>query len=242
MINWNIVPMWWGESLPYTLFTEMEWIGKLSYMCGDLDTRLSTAEGKIDDFGERLDAAEYQININKNDITELFDRVTALEGQLTETISVPSLPTPTDGGAPIDTSTTPTRKYSFDIGDISDVLFLGVSFDYVYDSGLFARGTYSQPVNVTFDFSGASTAEIPLSLVCNAVSPNDLTAIYANAVKNDIGLDAIAKISIGGTPDAATLDIEIERVYIASVSAGTGYFINANEYPEISNVAFRFYK
>lgn len=242
MINWNVVPMWWGESLPYTLFTEMEWIGKLSYMCGDLDTRLTTAEGKIDDFGERLDAAEYQININKNDITELFDRVTALEGQLTETISVPSLPTPTDGGAPIDTSTTPTRKYSFDIGDISDVLFLGVSFDYVYDSGIFARGTYSQPVNVTFDSSGSSTAEIPLSLVYNAISPNDLTAIYANAVKNDIGLDAIAKISIGGTPDAATLDIEIERVYIASVSAGTGYFINANEYPEISNVAFRFYK
>lgn len=242
MINWNVVPMWWGESLPYTLFTEMEWIGKLSYMCGDLDTRLTTAEGKIDDFGERLDAAEYQININKNDITELFDRVTALEGQLTETISVPAIPTPTDGGAPIDTSTTPTRKYSFDIGDISDVLFLGVSFNYVYDSGLFARGTYSQPVNVTFDSSGASTAEIPLSLIYNAVSPNDLTAIYANAVKNDIGLDAIAKISIGGTPDAATLDIEIERVYIASVSAGTGYFINANEYPEISNVAFRFYK
>ena len=129
MINWNVVPMWWGESLPYTLFTEMEWIGKLSYMCGDLDTRLTTAEGKINDFGERLDAAEYQININKNDITELFDRVIALEGQLTETISIPSLPTPTDGGAPIDTSTTPTRKYSFDIGDISDVLFLGVSFD-----------------------------------------------------------------------------------------------------------------
>ena len=242
MINWNVVPMWWGESLPYTLFTEMEWIGKLSYMCGDLDTRLTTAEGKINDFGERLDAAEYQININKNDITELFDRVIALEGQLTETISIPSLPTPTDGGAPIDTSTTPTRKYSFDIGDISDVLFLGVSFDYVYDSGLFARGTYSQPVNVTFDSSGASTAEIPLSLIYNAVSPNDLTAIYANAVKNDIGLDAIAKISIGGTPEEATLDIEIERVYIASVSAGTGYFINANEYPEISNVAFRFYK
>lgn len=242
MINWNVVPMWWGESLPYTLFTEMEWIGKLSYMCGDLDTRLTTAEGKIDDFSERLDAAEYQININKNDITELFDRVTALEGQLTETISVPSLPTPTDGGAPIDTSTTPTRKYSFDIGDISDVLFLGVSFDYVYDSGLFARGTYSQPVNVTFDSSGASTAEIPLSLIYNAVSPNDLTAIYANAVKNDIGLDAIVKISISGTPDAATLDVEIERVYIASVSAGTGYFINANEYPEITNVAFRLYK
>lgn len=242
MINWNVVPMWWGESLPYTLFTEMEWIGKLSYITNDLNTRLTSAETTIGNLSDRMDGAEYQINVNKHDITELFGRVETLEGQLTETISVPAIPTPTDGGAPIDTSTTPTRKYSFDIGDISDVLFLGVSFDYVYDSGLFARGTYSQPVNVTFDSSGTTTAEIPLSLVYNAVSPNDLTAIYANAVKNDIGLDAIAKISISGTPDAATLDIEIERVYIASVSAGTGYFINANEYPEISNVALRFYK
>ena len=242
MINWNIVPMWWNEALPYTLYTEMEWIGKLSYITNDLNTRLTSAESTILDLSERMNGAEYQINVNKHDITEIFGRVETLEGQLTETISVPSLPTPTDGGAPIDTSTTPTRKYSFDIGDISDVLFLGVSFDYIYDSGLFARGTYSQPVNVTFDSSGASTAVIPLSLVYNAVSPNDLTAIYANAVKNDIGLDTITRISIGGTPDAATLDVEIERVYIASVSAGTGYFITTNEYPEIANVAFRFYK
>lgn len=83
MINWNIVPMWWSESLPYTLFTEMEWIGKLSYMCNDLNTRLTTAEAAISDFDTRLQAAEYQININKSDIISLSGRMDTAEGNIT---------------------------------------------------------------------------------------------------------------------------------------------------------------
>ena len=45
MINWNIVPMLWSSpQYPYILFTEMEWIGKLSYMVTDLDNRIENIE------------------------------------------------------------------------------------------------------------------------------------------------------------------------------------------------------
>lgn len=55
MINWNVVPMWWGDNPPYTLFTEMEWIGKHSYMLSDIDTRVTTAETNISSIQDTLD-------------------------------------------------------------------------------------------------------------------------------------------------------------------------------------------
>lgn len=55
MINWNIVPMLWGSpKYPYILFTEMEWIGKLSYMVTDLDSRVTENTTTLTDHETRI--------------------------------------------------------------------------------------------------------------------------------------------------------------------------------------------
>lgn len=55
MINWNVVPMWFGNSVPYTLFTEMEWIGKLAYMYNYLDEKVTDIETDISTINDTLD-------------------------------------------------------------------------------------------------------------------------------------------------------------------------------------------
>lgn len=55
MINWNVVPMWWGDNPPYTLFTEMEWIGKLAYMYNYLDEKVTGIETDISTINDTLD-------------------------------------------------------------------------------------------------------------------------------------------------------------------------------------------
>lgn len=55
MINWNVVPMWWGSNPPYTLFTEMEWIGKLAYMYNYLDEKVTKIETDISTINDTLE-------------------------------------------------------------------------------------------------------------------------------------------------------------------------------------------
>lgn len=55
MINWNVVPMWFGNSVPFTLFTEMEWIGKLAYMYNYLDEKVTGIESDISTINDTLD-------------------------------------------------------------------------------------------------------------------------------------------------------------------------------------------
>lgn len=54
MINWNVVPMWFGNNFPFTLFTEMEWIGKLAYMYNYLDEKVTGIESDISTINETL--------------------------------------------------------------------------------------------------------------------------------------------------------------------------------------------
>lgn len=55
MINWNVVPMWFGNNFPFTLFTEMEWIGKLAYMYNYLDEKVTEIETDISTIHNTLD-------------------------------------------------------------------------------------------------------------------------------------------------------------------------------------------
>ena len=48
MLNWNIVPLFYGPALPYCLFTETEWIGKLAYMINDHDEKINTLVETVD--------------------------------------------------------------------------------------------------------------------------------------------------------------------------------------------------
>ena len=124
MINWNIVPMLWSSpQYPYILFTEMEWIGKLSYMVTDLDSRVTENTTTLTDHGNRLNNIETveipAIKVRLGNVeTVVADNVSrlntiqnttipAIQQELTEVsnelyarsamlLSYPILPTPTD--------------------------------------------------------------------------------------------------------------------------------------------------
>ena len=237
MINWNVVPMWWGESLPYTLFTEMEWIGKLSYMCNDLNTRLTTAEAAISDFDTRLQAAEYQININKSDITNLKDRMDAVESRMEISVDIPTIPTP------VDDPVLEIRTYTINIDDMQDYKYIKVSFDYEYISTV-NRGRYVQPFEFMIPIDPEnSTAGLTkeLSACYNFVDPNNTATTYTGAIKGDDGINTNVSADFNGLENT-TLTITLHGVYIALISSGTGYFINTSDYPEIKNLTVAYYK
>lgn len=82
MINWNVVPMLWSSpQYPYILFTEMEWIGKLSYMITDLDSRVTENTNTLTDHGNRLN------NIETVELPALDSRVDALEIVVADNVS-----------------------------------------------------------------------------------------------------------------------------------------------------------
>ena len=124
MINWNIVPMIWGSpEYPYILFTEMEWIGKLSYIVTDLDSRVTentntltkheTRIGNIETveipaIKVRLDNVETVVADNVSRLNTIQNTtIPAIQQKITEVsnelyarspvlLSYPILPTPTD--------------------------------------------------------------------------------------------------------------------------------------------------
>ena len=124
MINWNIVPMLWSSpQYPYILFTEMEWIGKLSYMVTDLDSRVTENTNTLTDHETRIGNIETveipAIKVRLDNVeTVVADNVSrlntiqnttipAIQTELTEVsnelyarspvlLSYPILPTPTD--------------------------------------------------------------------------------------------------------------------------------------------------
>lgn len=146
MINWNIVPMLWDSpQYPYILFTEMEWIGKLSYMVTDLDSRVTENTNTLTDHETRIGNIEtVEIPAIKvrlyNAETVVADNVSrlntiqnttipAIQTELTEVsnelyarsailLSYPVLPTPTD--------TTTQRSYTIQLN--SDYTLAELSF------------------------------------------------------------------------------------------------------------------
>ena len=67
LINWNIVPCYfYNGNFAYTQFTEMEWIGKLSYMITDLNTKVNNVINIVD-------------NIVNVELPEIKNRLTNIE-------------------------------------------------------------------------------------------------------------------------------------------------------------------
>ena len=88
MLDWNIVPLFYGQALPYCLFTETEWIGKLSYMINDHDEKINTLVETVDNIVNvelpniklRLDNLETDVNNIKNtEIPGIKNRLDVVE-------------------------------------------------------------------------------------------------------------------------------------------------------------------
>ena len=95
MLDWNIVPIYYGQALPYCLFTETEWIGKLAYMINDHDEKINTLVETVDNIVNvelpniklRLDDLETDVNNIKN--TEIPNIKLRLDD--IETIQIPGI-------------------------------------------------------------------------------------------------------------------------------------------------------
>lgn len=82
LINWNLVPCYFGNgNYPYTLFTEMEWIGKLSYMVTDLNTKVNNISNIVDNIvNVELPAIKTRLtNIEDIEIPGIKTRLTNIE-------------------------------------------------------------------------------------------------------------------------------------------------------------------
>lgn len=103
MINWNIVPMNWSSpDFPYLLFTEMEWIGKLSYIANDLDNRTTILTETVDNIvnmeipaiKDRLDIVETKVyTIENTEIPGIKNRLDIAEGKIStiENTEIPGI-------------------------------------------------------------------------------------------------------------------------------------------------------
>ena len=103
MINWNIVPMNWSSpDFPYLLFTEMEWIGKLSYIATDHNDRINTLTETVDNIvnteipaiKDRLDTVETKVyTIENTEIPGIKNRLDVAEGKIStiENTEIPGI-------------------------------------------------------------------------------------------------------------------------------------------------------
>ena len=76
-LNWNTVPMTYNDS-----FTYMQWLGKLTTVAQDHETRLTSAEGKITNLEEAFasfSADFYTKSETDSLIGNISDELTALE-------------------------------------------------------------------------------------------------------------------------------------------------------------------
>lgn len=89
LINWNLVPSYFGNgNYPYTLFTEMEWIGKLSYMVTDLNTKVNNISNIVDNI------VNVELPGIKNRLTNIEDiEIPGIKNRLTniETVEIPGI-------------------------------------------------------------------------------------------------------------------------------------------------------
>lgn len=168
MINWNIVPMVWSSpNFPYILFTEMEWIGKLSYIVESHDDRIKNLESAIEDHENRisnietveipaikvrLDNAELTISDHENRISTngnaintintitipaIENRVESLENETKILLHIPTIPYPVDDNN--------IRSYTLDIPEgytILDVSFTLIG-DYTNDFGITSNSAHN---------------------------------------------------------------------------------------------------
>lgn len=239
MINWNIVPMLWGSpEYPYILFTEMEWIGKLSYMITDLDSRVIENTTTLTEHGNRLNNIETveipAIKVRLDNVeTVVADNVSrlntiqnttipAIQTELTEVsnelyarspvlLSYPILPTPTD--------TTTTRSYTIQLN--SDYTL--AEFSFKLTASHLSGHEYEQDVTINIPTRNAKTKYS--------------TYIYTPA--GEYGIDGFDFNTLTFTTDSnynLTITYGVDRV----VSTGSNVPIVEEEFPTIARPIIKY--
>lgn len=151
MINWNVTPILFPNGIPYILFSEMEWIGKLSYIATDLDTRITTIETEtIPAITDRLDTLE------NTTIPAITDRIDTIENTTIPAIQndIADINSRTQillvypvVSYPVDTTDTRSYEITLPTGyNISDLSFV-LTGDYTDDFGITSKSTHNFTIN-----------------------------------------------------------------------------------------------
>lgn len=90
MLNWNIIPLFYGPALPYCLFTETEWIGKLAYMINDHDTKINDLVSTVDNI-VNVELPNIKLRLDNIETVEIPGIKTRLND--IETVEIPGIKT-----------------------------------------------------------------------------------------------------------------------------------------------------
>ena len=215
MINWNIVPMIWGSpEYPYILFTEMEWIGKLSYMVTDLDNRIENIEewrtNTVEPFIEsttvrlnnieewRTNTVEPFILATNTSINELNTEVDNLNREFNNLTKVKiineEIPTPTSG--------TLGKTYTFNWRDSAPLCSLFIEFS----PGNISLGAYPfNSINIDIPINDSAVHKTYIQMITGAYTQGGTGTIAYCTISyyiNNEGINIV--ITDGYTYDLAT--------------------------------------
>lgn len=228
MINWNITPMVWSTpDFPYLLFSEMEWIGKLSYIATDHDTRITTIETEtIPAITDRIDTIEDVTIPAINDridtivnvtIPALNERVSVLEDATKTLLVIPTLYFPVD--------TTDTRTYTVAIPtgyDVCDICFnllgdytedFGITSESMHNFSIFtdngnSKESYFTNTVVTGEYG---TSQYLFNDISVSVSNNTLTIVFGKECLFD-STNIISKTDFYGFPVINKINLKLYKL------------------------------
>lgn len=232
MLNWNIVPLFYGPALPYCLFTETEWIGKLAYMINDHDEKINTLVETVDNIVNvelpnikiRLDDLETDVNTIKN--TEIPNIKLRLDDL--ETVEIPGIKSRLDA-VEIDIDTINHRSW---------VYVLKIN-NPVYEDDNNIR-TYTIPIITGYNYANFSAV-----LNCDHMNdysvksriPINITIPIADNIDRTINILDFAEAGEYGTPGMITNKITFNSDISFTISYGIDQFINFTSAHTIDDLA-----
>ena len=227
MLNWNIVPLFYGPALPYCLFTETEWIGKLAYMINDHDTKINNLVSTVDNI----------VNVELPNIKLRLDDI--------ETVEIPGIKTRLTNIEDVEIPgiKTRVRQTELDISEINSRSWVYVlTFDdpVLYEDVNNVR-TYTLPIVTGYNFANFSCI-----LNCDHTSmfgvksqiPINITIPIGDNVDRTINILNFAELTGEyGTPGLITNKITFNSDISFTISYGVDKFINFTSEHTIDDLA-----
>lgn len=242
MLNWNIIPLFYGPALPYCLFTETEWIGKLAYMINDHDTKINDLVSTVDNI-INVELPNIKLRLDNIETVEIPGIKTRLND--IETVEIPGIKTRLNN---IETVEIPglksrVRQNEIDIDEINNrswVYVLKFNDPVSYDDDNNIR-TYTLPI-----ITGYNYANISCILNCDHTAmfgvksqiPINITIPIGDNVDRTINILNFAELTGEyGTPGLITNKITFNSDVSFTISYGVDKFINFTSAHTIDDLA-----
>ena len=244
MLNWNIIPLFYGPALPYCLFTETEWIGKLAYMINDHDEKINTLIETVDNIVNvelpniklRLDDIETVeipgIKLRLDDIETV--EIPGIKTRLNdiETVEIPGIKTRLND---IETVEIPGIKSRLDAAELDIDTINNRSWVYVlkinnpiYDDDNNIR-TYTLPIVTGYNYANFScilNCDHITNFSVSSKIPVNITIPIGDNVDRTINVLDFAEPGEYGTPGMITNKITFNSDISFTISFGIDKFIN----------------